>query len=108
MENHIVCKLPDRSCTIDGQILDPKESQKIYNHSPDGFMWGYGCSGPAQLALAILYHVTGDRELSLRHYMVFKCLVISNLNIDADVNLYVDVKKWIKSQEKKWQIKDEF
>lgn len=25
----------------------------IYNHSPDGFNWGYGGSGPSQLALAI-------------------------------------------------------
>jgi uncharacterized protein (DUF2249 family) len=26
----------------------------LYNHSPNGFEWGYGGSGPAQLALAIL------------------------------------------------------
>jgi len=26
----------------------------LWNHSPDGFEWGYGGSGPAQLALAIL------------------------------------------------------
>ncbi len=26
----------------------------LANHSPDGFSWGYGGSGPAQLALAIL------------------------------------------------------
>jgi hypothetical protein len=26
----------------------------LANHSPDGFEWGYGGSGPAQLALAIL------------------------------------------------------
>jgi len=25
----------------------------LWNHSPDGFEWGYGGSGPAQLALAI-------------------------------------------------------
>lgn len=28
---------------------------EIVNHSPDGFQWGYGGSGPAQLAFAILY-----------------------------------------------------
>lgn len=32
--------------------LDPK--LKLVNHSPTGFSWGYGGSGPAQLALAIL------------------------------------------------------
>lgn len=26
----------------------------LYNHSPDGFAWGYGGSGPGQLALAML------------------------------------------------------
>lgn len=26
----------------------------VRNHSPDGFNWGYGGSGPSQLALAIL------------------------------------------------------
>jgi len=26
----------------------------LFNHSPGGFEWGYGGSGPAQLALAIL------------------------------------------------------
>ena len=26
----------------------------LFNHSPDGFNWGYGGSGPAQLSLAIL------------------------------------------------------
>ena len=28
----------------------------LANHSPTGFSWGYGGSGPAQLALAILAH----------------------------------------------------
>ena len=44
-------------------ILSPTPSQGIVNHSPDGFQWGYPGSGPAQLALALLYDVTADREL---------------------------------------------
>lgn len=32
--------------------LDPRLD--LRNHSPTGFAWGYGGSGPAQLALAIL------------------------------------------------------
>lgn len=32
--------------------LNPRN--ELYNHSPNGFEWGYGGSGPAQLALAIL------------------------------------------------------
>lgn len=53
-------------------ILSPQPSQSLRNHSPDDFEWGYGGSGPAQLALAILLDFTGDEELSLRHYQAFK------------------------------------
>lgn len=43
--------------------LDPGPSQKLRNHSPDGFEWGYGGSGPAQLSLAILLdYFEGARE----------------------------------------------
>jgi hypothetical protein len=34
---------------LDGKLLNPELSQKYYNHSPDGFNWGYGGSGPSQL-----------------------------------------------------------
>jgi hypothetical protein len=45
---------PDGAClvTVDGQPLASRLD--IINHSPTGFDWGYGGSGPAQLALAIL------------------------------------------------------
>jgi len=36
------------------EVLSPDLSQQLYNHSPDGFEFGFGGSGPAQLALAIL------------------------------------------------------
>lgn len=42
---------------LDGELLTPEESQKYHNHSPDGFNWGYGGSGPAQLALAIFLKI---------------------------------------------------
>lgn len=52
----------NREVWLDGRWLDPKPSQKIYNHSPDGFNWGYGGSGPAQLALAIVLKLTGKPD----------------------------------------------
>ena len=55
-----------------GRRLSPRASQKLHNHSPDGFNWGYGGSGPAQLALALLYNATHDNDLSLRYYQRFK------------------------------------
>ena len=48
-----------------GEVLDPKPSQKIRNHSPDGFEWGYGGSGPAQLALALLLDYVCDETLPM-------------------------------------------
>lgn len=44
----------DRRVEVNGVPLTPERSQKLINHSPDGFNWGYPGSGPAQLALAIL------------------------------------------------------
>jgi len=52
--------------------LDPAPSQSLHNHSPAGFQWSYGGSGPAQLALAILLDFTGDEHLALSHYQEFK------------------------------------
>lgn len=58
--------------TKDGAILSPAASQKVWNHSPDGFQWGYGGSGPAQLALAICLDVTGDEHKAVVLHQHFK------------------------------------
>ena len=42
--------------------LTPALSHGIRNHSSSGFEWGYGGSGPAQLALAILADHFGPAE----------------------------------------------
>lgn len=47
MEKHILKGDANRQVWLDGELLDPKPSQKVYNHSPDGFNWGYGGSGPS-------------------------------------------------------------
>jgi hypothetical protein len=43
-------------------------------HSPDGFNWSYGGSGPAELARHLLWHATGRVELLDRPdlYQTFK------------------------------------
>ena len=56
----------------DGTPLPLAPSLAIRNHSPTGFEWGYLGSGPAQLALALLLDLTGDREAAERHYQAFK------------------------------------
>ena len=51
-------------------LLEP--SLEIADHSPDGFNWGYDGSGSGQLALGILYEVTGNAELARNCYQMFK------------------------------------
>lgn len=44
----------------------------LINHSSTGFQWGYGGSGPAQTALAILADALGDDARALRLHQRFK------------------------------------
>ena len=64
-----------RNVWLNGKLLDPKPSQKLRNHSPDGFSWGYCGSGCAQLALAIMLELTGKPD----GYQDFKSNVIAGI-----------------------------
>ena len=65
-----------------GEPINPRFD--LVNHSPTGFCWGYGGSGPAQLALAILADYLKDDRRALSLYMEFKFKVIARLPIDND------------------------
>jgi hypothetical protein len=72
----------DRCCVqvfeaFSSRDLDPRLD--LFNHSPTGFEWGYGGSGPAQLALAILADALGDEERALHLHQKFKFAVIGKL-----------------------------
>lgn len=60
-------------------VLSAKPSQRLINHSPCGFEWGYDGSGPAQLALAILLDFLGDEEMAVKHHQAFKRQIICQL-----------------------------
>ncbi len=49
----------------------------LVRHSPVGFDWGRSGSGQAQLALALLVHVSGDNAFALEHYQVFQHEIIA-------------------------------
>lgn len=49
----------------------------ITRHSPDGFEWGYGGSGPSDLALSILVDAVGSVQAE-EHYQGFKWAFIAN------------------------------
>lgn len=61
--------------------LDPRFD--LRTHSPTGFEWGYGGSGPAQLALALAADVLADDEAALGVYQRLKFRVVGRLAADA-------------------------
>jgi hypothetical protein len=80
-------------------------------HSPTGFAWGYGGSGPADMALniieAVLRHrgykgpkitlTTGDRlfAASERHHQEFKRQFLVGLPPEGGLIPYETVEKWL-------------
>ena len=61
-------------------LLPPRHD--LANHSPDGFEWGYLGSGPAQLALALCAHATGDDQRALRVYQRVKETLVAKWSGD--------------------------
>ena len=63
-----------------GRPLPPRLD--LANKSPSGFEWGYGGSGPAQLALALCADALDDGEAALRVFQRFKFRVVGRLPRD--------------------------
>lgn len=74
--------------TFGGQPINP--SFDLCNHSPTGFSWGYGGSGPAQLALALAMHRTKNSQRAKRIYPFLKAVLISQLPFNQDWSLTAD------------------
>ena len=82
---------------FDGRVLLPGASQKVRNHSPDGFAWSYNGSGPAQLALALCLKLT-DTESAGWLYQAFKRDKIATLPA-GDFSLSIEeCREWITAQ----------
>jgi len=67
----------------------------LRNHSPDGHEWGYGGSGPAQTALAILAFLYGD-EMAEKYYMDFKFKVIAGKPFDGWEMTSDEIDNWLR------------
>ncbi len=93
--NTIMLLLKDRSLLIDGLKVKPDRSQGVWNHSPDGFMWGYAGSGPAQLALAILLEFAESDEIAIRWHQSFKREILQGLDTNDSHELVIDVPAWL-------------
>jgi hypothetical protein len=71
------CVVTVRSDDGPDRPLDPRT--KLRNHSPAGFEWGYGGSGPAQLALALAADALGDDDSAQDIYQGLKFRLIAAL-----------------------------
>ena len=85
-------EIATRQVWIDDKELLPAKSQKVCNHSPDGFCWGYCGSGPSQLALAILLEFT-DKETALANYQRFKRDKVAGWADDFDETF--EISDWL-------------
>ena len=92
--------------TVKGCVLHPEASLKIRNHSPTGFAWGYGGSGPAQLALGLLLILAG-REFAEKHYQDMKWDIIAKLPQEDFEIPARTVEDWIKAREEPSQEYDD-
>jgi len=69
---------------VDGEIWEELPPRlDLANKSPTGFEWGYGGSGPAQLAVALIADACGDQYVYPDVFQRFKFKVISALPKDG-------------------------
>lgn len=78
--------------------VSPRRSQRVWNHSPTGFELGYGGSGPAQLALAILLEAGLPKDHAVRLHQAFKMRFVAPATGGIDL-LRSDVLTWAFDQD---------
>lgn len=80
---------------VDGKELQLKPSQKLRNHSPTGFCWGYTGSGPAQLALALLLAAGVEKHDAEYLYQLFKTQHVARWPNGQDFAVKMDIRAWV-------------
>lgn len=81
-----------RRVFVNNVELTPQASWRVRPHSPDGFNWGYGGSGPAQLALALCLLVNKQAD----YYQKFKWDYISKLEQGKDFEIVITKEEFEK------------
>jgi hypothetical protein len=71
--------------------------RRLVYHSPTGFEWGYGGSGPSDLALNILALVVSPKE-AMRFHHDFKFWKIARIPRDGSRISLLEVRVWIDQQ----------
>ena len=89
---HVQANHTTKQVHINGVHLIPDGSLRIRNHSPDGFNWGYGGSGPAQFALALLMLYV-DADTAQLYYQDLKFGWVAGLP-QRDLDIHVKLR-WV-------------
>ena len=74
-----------------------KPLRHLVRHSPDGFNWGYGGSGPSDLARSIIADVTGDENPHPAIYQPFKWEFVSNWGDRWEISLN-EIRAWLEKR----------
>lgn len=99
-KHHIV------TCGFNGDIILARNKegrplvnipQEIEYHSPTGFEWGYGGSGPADLALNILLKFT-NKDIAFALHQSFKWRIIATLPEEGGIIKGEEIKNWIQDK----------
>lgn len=85
----------DIDCYIDGYQVKLGPSLKVRDHSPTGFNVGYGGSGPAQLALAILMEFV-PASIASDFHQKFKWEYVAKWQ--SGQTYRIDVKAWVEEK----------
>ena len=93
------------SCNINALVLKVVNGHetpidwrlKEVNHSPTGLEWGYGGSGPAQLAWCLLREAGLTRPQTQLLYQQFKAEVVSRFNNSGFEITKKDILQWTKN-----------
>jgi hypothetical protein len=88
----------DIVCLMDANGRHVNIRQRIVRHSPTGFAWGYGGSGPADLALNILSVFIGQAAAESL-YQDFKWEFIASMPSHGGTIPRETILNWIKEKQ---------
>lgn len=78
-------------------VVESKPLRHHERHSPDGFEWGYGGSGPSDLALSILADLYG-MEVANQYYGDFKCQFVAGFARQGWMVNSLTIDEWLEKQ----------
>jgi len=91
----------DIICTRDENGIHTNVPCRITYHSPDGFEWGYGGSGPSDFALNILSIFIGQ-DLAFQYHQDFKWEFIAPLPPEGGTIPMEIILDWIEKNVKEY------